>query len=121
MLKHTVSFFLSCMVIAGSLLIGGCDVLYSFGVGTTPIKTILENPTAYKDSVVVRGIVGEQINVFGQGVYELKDATGLLWIKTGGDMPEKGSTVSVQGSLDQGLKIGDVTLGISLTEVERFD
>lgn len=101
-------------------LVTGCGQLARFGIGTTPIQQVVDNPPAYTN-VTVRGQVVNTLGILGQGVYELKDDTGSLWVITGErGMPAISSTVTVRGEAAEGITLSGRNFGVTLTEKERF-
>jgi hypothetical protein len=107
--------FLLCL----SLALAGCGPLARLGIGTTPIATVEQNPSRYTD-VYIRGRVVNQIGVFGQGVYEIQDNSGSLWVITDKGLPAMNSTVTVRGKAQEGIVVGGRSFGVSLVEAERF-
>ncbi len=99
--------------------VSGCSQLARLGIGTTPIATVTENPTRHSD-VWIRGKVVNQVGVFGQGVYELQDTSGSIWVITNQGIPAMNSTVTVRGKAQEGIVIGGRRFGVSLVEVERY-
>ncbi len=102
-----------------SLALTGCGPLARLGIGTTPIAQIEQNPSRYTN-VYVRGRVVKQIGVFGQGVYEIQDSSGSLWVITDKGLPAMNSTVTVRGKAQEGIVLGGRSFGVSLVEAERF-
>jgi len=102
-----------------SLALAGCGQLARLGIGTTPIATVEQNPSRYTD-VYIRGRVVNQIGVFGQGVYEIQDNSGSLWVITDKGLPAMNSTVTVRGKAQEGIVVGGRSFGVSLVEAERF-
>ncbi|MGQ9836823.1 MAG: hypothetical protein ACUVRV_02355 [Cyanobacteriota bacterium] len=105
-----------------SLVLGGatgCGQLARLGIGTTPIATVAQNPSQHSN-VWIRGQVVNQVGVFGQGVYELKDSTGSTWVITERGIPAMNSTVTVRGKAQEGITLGGRSFGISLLEAERY-
>ncbi|MCJ2542479.1 hypothetical protein [Thermostichus vulcanus] len=97
----------------------GCGQLARLGVGTTPIATVAQNPSQHSN-VWIRGQVVNQVGVFGQGVYELQDSSGSIWVITDKGIPAMNSTVTVRGKAQEGITVGGRSFGVSLTEVERY-
>ncbi|MEN9229359.1 MAG: hypothetical protein Q6L68_00510 [Thermostichus sp. DG02_5_bins_236] len=105
-----------------SLVLGGasgCGQLARLGVGTTPIATVAQNPTQHSN-VWIRGQVVNQVGVFGQGVYELQDNSGSIWVITDKGIPAMNSTITVRGKAQEGITVGGRTFGVSLLEEERY-
>ncbi|MEN9221979.1 MAG: hypothetical protein Q6M04_06030 [Thermostichus sp. BF3_bins_97] len=105
-----------------SLALGGatgCGQLARLGIGTTPIATVAQNPAQHTD-VLIRGQVVNQVGVFGQGVYQLQDNSGSIWVITDKGIPAMNSTVTVRGKAQEGITVGGRTFGVSLVEAERY-
>ncbi len=102
-----------------SLALTGCGQLARLGIGTTPIATVEQNPSRYTN-VYVRGRVVNQVGVFGQGVYELQDNSGSIWVITDKGIPAMNSTVTVRGKAQEGITVGGRSFGVSLVEAERY-
>ena len=107
------------LLLCVSLALAGCGPLARLGIGTTPIAQIEQNPARYTN-VYVRGRVVNQIGVFGQGVYEIQDNSGSLWVITDRGLPAMNSTVTVRGKAQEGIVLGGRSFGVSLVEAERF-
>ncbi|MCF2970079.1 hypothetical protein L1047_02565 [Synechococcus sp. Nb3U1] len=97
----------------------GCGQLARLGIGTTPIATVAQKPTQHAD-VWIRGQVVNQVGVFGQGVYELQDNSGSIWVITDKGIPAMNSTVTVRGKAQEGITVGGRAFGVSLVEAERY-
>lgn len=104
---------------AGLLGLTGCEALTRLGWGTTPIKDVVNNPSQYS-TVTVRGNVTNQAGVLGVGAYELKDDSGAIWIVTNQGLPPLQTTVTVRGAAKEGVTIGGLRLGVTLTEEKRL-
>ncbi|MFS8892679.1 hypothetical protein [Synechococcus sp. O70.1] len=102
-----------------SLALGGCSQLARLGLGITPIAQIEQDPSRYAN-VYVRGRVVNQIGAFGQGVYEIQDHSGSLWVLTDKGLPAMNSTITVRGKVQEGILLAGRRFGVSLVEVERF-
>ncbi|MGY2716897.1 hypothetical protein ACVW01_001270 [Thermostichus sp. MS-CIW-19] len=107
------------LLFCASLALTGCGPLARLGIGTTPIAQIEQNPSRYTN-VYVRGRVVNQIGVFGQGVYEIQDSSGSLWVITDKGLPAMNSTITVRGKAQEGILLAGRRFGVSLVEVERF-
>jgi uncharacterized protein YdeI (BOF family) len=106
------------LVLAGAT---GCGQLARLGIGTTPIATVASNPAQYTDAdVLIRGQVVNQVGVFGQGVYELQDNSGSIWVITDKGIPAMNSTVTVRGKAQEGITVGGRSFGVSLVEAQRY-
>ncbi len=104
------------LVLAGTT---GCGQLARLGIGTTPIATVASNPAQHAD-VLIRGQVVNQVGVFGQGVYEIQDNSGSIWVITDKGIPAMNSTVTVRGKAQEGITVGGRSFGVSLVEAERY-
>ncbi len=64
-----------------------------------PINSL--KPEAAASSVVIEGKVNTVAPMFGQAAYEVKDATGTIWVFTQGNAPPKDAQVKIHGTLRQ--------------------
>jgi hypothetical protein len=80
------------LLAAALLLVPGCK-------GTTPIKTLLDDPGQYDGkSVKVAGAVTGSVGVLGTGAYQVDDGTRrLVVISKEGGAPREGAQVGVKG------------------------
>ncbi|MEN9202545.1 MAG: hypothetical protein Q6K80_03380 [Thermostichus sp. DG_1_6_bins_120] len=110
------------IVLCLSLALGGatgCGQLARLGIGTTPIATVARDP-AQHTNVWIRGQVVNQLGAFGQGIYQLRDNSGSIWVITDKGIPAMNSTVTVRGKAQEGITVGGRTFGVSLLEEERY-
>jgi hypothetical protein len=99
--------------------LSGCNQLARMGVGVTEIQEVVADPSA-RDTVTVKGKVVNQVGLFGQGVYELQDSTGTVWVVTKTGLPAIDSTVIVKGQPQEGLSLGGQNFGVTIREAERL-
>lgn len=104
----------------GSIGLSGCHQLAQIGIGTTAIADLERDPQLQNDDIYIRGNVENQLGIFGQGAYQVKDNTGSIWVMGKSDLPDLGSNVTVRGTVRAGLTIGDRRLGVTLDEIERW-
>ena len=106
------AFFLSA-VLAGALALTACP-------SKTTIAEINQNPSKYHDQQVgLIGTVTDSYGVLGNGIYELDDGTGRIWVVTTRGVPTKGARVGVSGRIHTGVSFGGRTYGLGLQEEER--
>jgi len=106
------AFFLSA-VLAGALALTACP-------SKTTIAKINQNPSKYHDQQVgLIGTVTDSYGVLGNGIYELDDGTGRIWVVTTRGVPTKGARVGVSGRIHTGVSFGGRTYGLGLQEEER--
>ncbi len=106
------AFFLSA-ILAGALALTACP-------SQTNIAKINQNPSRYHDKEV--GLVGTVTNsygVLGNGIYELDDGTGRIWVMTTQGVPSKGARVGASGRVHTGVSFGGKTYGMVLQEEHR--
>jgi len=106
------AFFLS-IIMAGALALTACP-------NQTTISKINQNPAKYRNKQV--GLIGTVTNsygVLGNGVYELDDGTGRIWVATTHGVPSKGTRVGVSGQVYTGVEFGGRTYGTGLKEEHR--
>jgi len=115
-----VSTLVLCVLLSTSaVVLGGCNQMARFGIGTTPIEKILSNPSKFSE-VTVRGQVVKKLGVLGKGVYEVKDRTGSVFVITGSGMPEMDAQVTVRGRVSEGVSLGGNNFAVTISEEERF-
>lgn len=106
------SFFLSAIV-AGAVMLTACP-------SKTTISRINQDPGKYQNKEIgLIGTVTDSYGVLGNGVYELDDGTGRIWIVTTRGVPARGSRVGVSGRVYTGLQFGGRNYGLGLKEDKR--
>lgn len=106
------AIFLSA-ILAGALALTACP-------GKTTISKINQDPGRYRNKEV--GLIGTVTNsygVLGNGVYELDDGTGRIWIMTTRGVPSRGARVGVSGRVYTGVEFGGRNYGLGLKEEHR--
>jgi hypothetical protein len=99
------------------VLAAGCK-----GGGTTPIKTLLDDPGLYdRKTVRVAGDVGPSLGILNFGAYQLDDGTGTITVVTRANgAPRQGARVGVQGEFRSAYTLGVSTAAV-IIESERRD
>jgi hypothetical protein len=106
------AFFFS-VILAGALALTACP-------SKTTISKINQDPGRYRDKDVgLIGTVTESYGVLGNGVYELDDGTGRIWVATTRGVPSRGSRVGVSGHVYTGIQYGGRNYGLGLKEDNR--
>jgi hypothetical protein len=104
--------FLS-VILAGVLVLTACP-------SQTTISKINQNPSRYRNKEVgLIGTVTDSYGILGNGIYELDDGTGRIWVATTKGVPSKGARVGVSGQVYSGLEFGGRTYGTGLREEQR--
>jgi hypothetical protein len=112
---RAVRAFLPCVVVVATLLlVAGCK-------GTTPIKTLLDDPSQFDGkSVKIAGAVTGAVGVLGTGAYQVDDGTGrLVVISQEGGAPREGAQVAVKGVFRAAFTFQTETAAV-LMESERY-
>ncbi|GAB4217808.1 MAG: hypothetical protein OHK0012_23800 [Synechococcales cyanobacterium] len=120
-MPHTQSHWrraILAVALAGILATTGCAQLARFGIGTTPIGTISQDPGSFQ-TVTVKGKVSNQFTLFGSGLYQVDDGTGTIWVVTQKGAPNLGADVVVQGEVNLGVNISGQNFGVSMNESSR--
>ncbi len=93
------------------LLLAGCPQ-------QTTIAHIKQDPGKYYDKeVALRGQVVQSFGAFRQGIYELDDGTGRLWVLVEDEgVPRQGAQVETVGTVVPGVSFGGRDYGTSLRE-----
>jgi hypothetical protein len=110
-LLHRV-FFLS-VILAGALALTACP-------SKTTVAKINQNPSRYQNQQVgLIGTVTDSYGLMGNGIYELDDGTGRIWVMTRRGVPSRGTRVGASGRLHTCVSYGGRTYGLVLQEEER--
>jgi hypothetical protein len=113
MIRKAGRGILSVAVIAVMFLIVGCPT-------QTSIADINKDPGRFagKD-VSVHGSVSDAFGALGNGVFQIDDGTGRMWVYSQNyGVPGNGSKVAVTGRIEQGFAFGGRTFGIVLRQTE---
>src|SRR5687767_12325594 len=106
------AFFLSTILVA-ALALTACP-------SKTTISQINADPGKYQNKEVgLIGTVTDSYGVLGNGVYELDDGTGRIWVMTTQGVPARWSRVGVSGRAYTGLQFAGLNYGLCLKEEER--
>ena len=101
-------------VTAAVLLLAACPPRES-------IETINRDPGRFHGrEITVAGRVVNSFAVMGQGVYEIDDGTGRIWVfsdKYG--VPGRSAGVAVTGRIEQGFSVGGRNFATILRETRR--
>lgn len=117
---HSWSTALLLSLMVGSVSVTGCSQLARFGIGVTPIRQVVANPTQYSN-VTVRGKVTQEFSILGKGAYQLEDSEGAsLWVITTIGTPPLEAMVTARGRAEEGFSLGGQNFAVTITEVERF-
>lgn len=97
-MTHVQRYISTTLLIA--LVVGGSAC-------ATSIRDVMADPARYRDrEVTIAGDVIDSYSIIGQGVYQLQDNTGRLWIASNHGVPRKGARVKVTGTIREGVNIG---------------
>jgi hypothetical protein len=106
------TLFLSAILMT-ALALTGCP-------SQTTISKINQDPSRYHDKeVALVGRVTDSYGALGNGIYELDDGTGRIWVVTRKGVPAKGARVGVSGKVHTGVSFGGRTYGLALEEEQR--
>jgi hypothetical protein len=97
-----------------ALLLLGCG-------GTTPIKTLLDDPHQFDGKTVrIAGQVQGSVGALGYGAYQVNDGTGTLSVVSeGGGVPRQGAKVGVEGTFHAAYTLGSQSVAV-LVEQRRY-
>ena len=108
-----------CVAALVGFVVLGCGPIERASVSITPIATVLEQPDS-ENTVHVRGTVTNRIAILGNGLYEVEDDTGSVWVLTEKDVPALNSTVTVRGTSEGVMQLGGRHFGVTLKETRRL-
>jgi hypothetical protein len=88
---------------------------------TTPIKTLLDDPSRFDGKTVrILGDVQGSVGLLGFGAYQVNDGTGTLSVVTqGGGAPRQGARVGVEGTFRSAYTVGTQSATV-LVEAQRY-
>ena len=104
---------MALLVTVSCLALLGCQ-------STTPIKTMLDDPSHFDHKVVrISGTVEEALGLLGYGSYRVDDGTGALTVVTqSGGAPRSGAKVRVEGEFRSAFTLGMESVAV-LIEKQR--
>jgi hypothetical protein len=87
--------------IVWALAMSGCE--------QKTINEIRANPSRYANhEVTVAGTVTRSYSVLSEGVYEVDDGTGKLWVVSKSGVPREGARVAVKGTIRDAYNFGSL-------------
>ena len=112
-MKRVIPVFILSILLLTTVFASGC-------IPTDDIGDILAEPEQYEGKEVrIKGTVGDTIWLISEGAYQVGDGTGTIWVTTKEPPPQQGTTVTVKGSVEPAVTIGDTSLGTVVVESER--
>ena len=102
------------LLILMTLLLAACPPRVS-------IRDINRDPGRYMNREIgIGGRVSNSFGAMGNGVYEIDDGTGTIWVYSQGyGVPASGTKVGVVGRISQGFSFGGRSFAVVLRETER--
>lgn len=64
-----------------------------------PVTPIGEAGQSQRDAVYLAGTVGRQLPLVGQGLYELTDDSGSIWVLSAAAPPPQGDSITLQATI----------------------
>jgi hypothetical protein len=104
---------LALTAMAALLVIVGCPTHAS-------IADINKDPGRYANKdVSIHGTVSEAFGALGNGVFQIDDGTGRMWVYSQNfGIPGNGNELSVTGRVQQGFAVGGRNFGVILRQTE---
>jgi len=104
---------LALAALAALLVIVGCPTHSS-------IADINKDPGRYANKdVSIHGTVSEAFGALGNGVFQIDDGTGRMWVYSQNfGIPGNGNEISVTGRVQQGFAVGGRNFGVILRQTE---
>jgi hypothetical protein len=108
-----VLFVVAALLLA-SFALAGCQG------ETTPVRSLLDDPTAYDGQTVrVAGTCVGGVGILGYGVYQVDDGTGRITVVSEhGGAPREGAKVGVEGTFRAAFVLKTETVA-ALVETKR--
>lgn len=95
-------------------------VLFLMSCERKTINQIMADPQRYANrDVGIEGKVVKSYSVMGNGVYQVDDGTGKLWVVSKTGVPREGARVAVKGKIRDGYNFGDLGSLLKLPEAIR--
>ena len=86
----------------------------------TTIARVTNDPARYRNKeILVVGQVTNSFGALGEGIYELSDETGKIWVITRRGTPSKGARVGAVGKYVPGVTWAGRSLANALQETDR--
>ena len=108
-------FILLSVLMLTLVLVIGCK-------GATKIGDILTDNSPYEGkTIVIKGTVGETVWLAAveKGTYQIGDGTGTIWIITDQPPPQKGLSITTEGTVQSAFSILGKSYGTVLIETKR--
>jgi hypothetical protein len=105
---------LSLTLLLMTLVLVGCPL-------RTAIGTINRDPGKYSGrEVTIAGRVTDSFGALGNGVFQLDDGTGTMWVLSQGyGVPGNGAKVAVTGTISQGFSFGGRSFAVIMKQTKR--
>jgi hypothetical protein len=107
-------YLLSLSLALATLLLAGCPT-------RTSISAVNRDPGKYAGrEVTLAGRVTDSFGALGNGVFQLDDGSGTMWVLSQGfGVPGNGAKVAVTGTVSQGFSFGGRSFAIILKQTQR--
>ncbi|HYL92181.1 MAG TPA: hypothetical protein VEW69_03390 [Alphaproteobacteria bacterium] len=115
MVLNKTSKILLAVTMAGAILaLAGCPQ-------RTTIAEINSDPGKFAGKeVMIAGTVSDAFGALGEGIFQVDDGTGKLWVLSQGfGIPGNGSKTAVTGRVEQGVSFGSRNFGTILRETQK--
>src|SRR2546428_10166122 len=111
MTAKKIVYFIAALTMAFALV--ACERVKIGDINSDPGRFI-------NKEIAVAGTVTQSIGALGQGVYQVDDGTGRLWVwAKGRGVPSKGAKVGVKGHVTQSVTFLGINYGTVLQETDR--
>lgn len=124
--RKTVSPSLSRVVrnitIVVALVLMVVGLAYQFFNRRVSIGSINKDPLAFQGEVVtVRGRVAGRLAIGSFSMYYLEDGTGKIRVRVrDGSLPKVDEKITVKGTVNSPLKLGNMAIGTAIDEKQRW-
>ena len=92
------------------------------GCFSVSISDIKDKPQKYSGKqVLIRGEVTETLSIpfVQEGIYQINDGTGKIWVISQAHVPSRGEDVTVKGEVKTGFTVADRTFGTVIAEEKK--
>lgn len=106
---------IGALILALVFLVSGCSIYPS-------ISKIKDDPQKYEDKKIsIKGKVVETIGIplIQNGIFQMDDGTGTIWIVSEKRRPARGDKVTVKGIVKTGFSFNERSFGTVIIEAEK--
>jgi hypothetical protein len=120
MIKNIKKGMIFNLIAAAALLLTALTA--SGCIGTTKIGDVMADSSKYEGkTITVKGTVGDTVwlALADKGTYQVGDGSGTIWVITTQPPPQKGATVTTEGTVQSTFTLLGNSYGTVINETSR--